>query len=78
MQSYPFHSPAFLELAKESRKDSKFSGINNFNNLTAMQLTGDLDKMVALQRLLEPYGICEVRTEGFFFKLLKVHFADAP
>lgn len=28
-----------------------------------LQVTGDFNKMLALQNLLEPYGICEVRLQ---------------
>lgn len=34
------------------------------DHTVTLQLTGDFAKMVALQGLLEPYGICEVARTG--------------
>ncbi|KAJ4819496.1 hypothetical protein LUZ62_032062 [Rhynchospora pubera] len=34
------------------------------DHTVTLQLSGDINKMVALQRMLEPYGICEVARTG--------------
>ncbi|KAK1592500.1 hypothetical protein Q3G72_025868 [Acer saccharum] len=40
------------------------NAIDVSDHTVTLELTGDLDKMVALQRLLDPYGICEVARTG--------------